>query len=131
MLESSSSSSEANPTLGHGCPNETTPDSPILRSVPGGEKADVGWSQVSLNSAGPHVCRSPSSPLPVPRLAVNGSVECTVVVQLWAGPGNMPKPVEPSGADDIGVDNLTEMEAGQMQEFLLGISCRPFHEHNV
>src|SRR6218665_1590576 len=58
-----SSSSGANPNLGV-CPNETTPDSPILRLVPGGEKADVGslgWSQVSLNSAGPRVCRPPSS----------------------------------------------------------------------
>src|SRR6218665_39389 len=96
-----SSSSEANPTLGHGCPNESTPDSPILRSVPGGEKVNVGWFQVSLNSAGPRVCRSSSSPLPVPRLAMNGSVHSTAVAQLWAGPGNMPKPVEPSGADDL------------------------------
>src|SRR6218665_1283024 len=74
FMSSSSSSSGANPTLGHGCPNESSPDSPILRSVPGGEKANVGWFQVSLNSAGPRVCRSPSSPLPVPRLAMNGSV---------------------------------------------------------
>jgi len=97
----SSSSSGANPTLGHGCLNETTPDSPILHSVPGGEKADVGWYQVSLNSAGPRVCRSPSSPLPVPWLAMNGSIQSTAVVQLWASPGNMPKPAEPSGADDL------------------------------
>src|SRR6218665_2203163 len=96
----SSSSPGANPPRGHGCPNESTPDSPILRSVPGGEKANVGWFQVSLNSVGPRVCRSPSSPLPVPRLAMNGSVQSTAVVQLWAGPGNMPKPVEPSGAND-------------------------------
>jgi len=76
-----SSSSGANRTLGHGCPNEFTPDSPILRSVPGGEKADVGWFQVSLNSVGPRECRSPSSPLPVPRLAMDGSIQSTVVVQ--------------------------------------------------
>ena len=43
MMIIASSSSGANPTLGHGCPNESTPDSPILRSVPGGEKANVGW----------------------------------------------------------------------------------------
>src|SRR6218665_2455616 len=94
-------SSGANPSLGHGCPNESAPSSSILRSVPGGEKANVGWFQVSLNSAGPCVRRSPSSPPPVPWLAMNGSVQGTAVVQLWAGPGNMPKPVEPSGADDL------------------------------
>src|SRR6218665_1372532 len=95
------SSSGANPTLGHSCPNEFTPDSPNLRSVPGGEKADVGWFQVSLNNAGPRECRSPSSPLPVPRLAMDGSIQSTVVVQLWVSPGSMPKPAEPSGADDL------------------------------
>src|SRR6218665_1411812 len=73
----------------------------MLRSVPGGEKANVGWFQVSLNSAGQRVCRFPSSPLPVQRLAMNGSVQSTAVVQLWAGPGDMPKPVEPSGAEMI------------------------------
>src|SRR6218665_789941 len=70
-----SSSSGANPSLGHGCPNESAPSSPILRSVPGGETANVGWFQVSLNSAGPCVRRSPSSPPPVPWLAMNGSVQ--------------------------------------------------------
>jgi len=83
LLSQWSSSSGVNPTLGHGCPNETTPGSPILCSTPGGEKADVGWSQVSLNSAGPRVCRSPSLPLPVPQLAMNGSVQSMAVIQLW------------------------------------------------
>src|SRR6218665_3189465 len=94
---SSLSSSGANPTLGHGCPNETTPGSPILHSVPGGEKANVDWFQVSPNSAGSRVCQFPSSPLPVPRLTMNGSVQSTAVIQIWAGPSNMPEPVEPSG----------------------------------
>jgi len=74
--------------------------------VPGGEKAAVGWFQVSLNSVGPRECRSASSPLPVPRLAMDGSIQSTVVDQLWASPGNMPTPAEPSGADDLRVCHM-------------------------
>src|SRR6218665_2628238 len=43
------------PTLGHGCPTETIPSSPILRSTPGGEKADAGCFRSASTVRG-HVC---------------------------------------------------------------------------
>src|SRR6218665_2301404 len=57
----SSSSSGAKNKLGHGCPDEPTPSSLVLHSAPGGEKTNVGWLQVGLNSASPRACRSPPS----------------------------------------------------------------------
>src|SRR6218665_2300287 len=95
-----SSSSGANPNLGV-CPNETTPD---IRSCAWcqAEKRPMLAHLAGLRSASTvrvHVCAG--LPLPFPRLAMNGSVglQSMAVVQLWASPGNMPKPAEPSGAD--------------------------------
>src|SRR6218665_4021634 len=48
---------------GHGCSDESTPSSPVLRSAPGGEKADVGWFQVGLNTSTVRVDVSAGLPL--------------------------------------------------------------------
>src|SRR6218665_1937376 len=77
---------EQTPNWGNCCPDESTSCSPVLRSAPGGEKADVGWFQVCLNSASPRVCRSPSASIPAPWLAMNGSAQSPAVIKLWASP---------------------------------------------